>query len=611
MQLSAILPVFNYHGVPSQARSRVIIPVEHQLATLSMPEPWVRGAMLIRCNSLLRGHSAVRLNVTRILISLLQHDVIPLVPIRGSISASGDLCPLSYLAGTLEGNPDVRCWTGPPTARKLIPADEALQQLNIKPVVFRPKEALGLLNGTAVSAAVATLAQHQADHLIMLAQVATAMGVEAIQGRIGSFAPFIANIRPHSGQIEVAGNIKAFLSGTSLATRDEDEKVWDGHLRQDRYSLRTVSQWLGPYIEDLTLARKQLGIELNSTTDNPLIDIHGEKVHHGGNFQAVTATSSTEKARLAIQMIGKMVFAQSSELLNVHQNNGLPPNLAADEPSLSFTMKGVDINMAAYMSELAFLANPVSSHVQSAEMDNQSLNSLALISARYTHMSLDVLSLMLSAHLYSLCQALDLRAMNSQFIKLLKSGIKSQTKKAFKQIILSTELGAWHQAIWKATEHALESTITRDSSDRFIEVAKLLQPVLLEKLEFSGNTCSDSMLKLVFTWTSKVAESARNLFIENRLRYMENPDATPYLGAASKRIYQFIRNDLKVPFHQGLVDHPTFNHNGEDRSKLKIIGSQISIIHEALQDERLVQPVMECFKDVANEPERLACKAKL
>jgi len=226
---------------------------------------------------------------------------------------------------------------------------------------------------------------------MLLAQVATAMGVEALLGTAESFDAFFAAVRSHNGQKEVAENITAFLKGSQLVRNPDNSQEsgttsGNGKLRQDRYALRTASQWLGPYVEDLSLARQQLETELNATTDNPIFDVAERKVLHGGNFQAVAVTSSTEKTRLAVQMIGKMIFAQSSELLDNHKNNGLPPNLAVDEPSLSFTMKGVDINMAAYMSELAHLANPVSSHVQSAEMHNQAINSLALVSTRYTHM---------------------------------------------------------------------------------------------------------------------------------------------------------------------------------------------------------------------------------
>lgn len=596
MQLSAVLPVFNHQtqvvGLPND---RSLYSNGDPLAILSMPEAWVRGAMLVRCNSLLRGHSAVRLSVIQALLTLLQNDVVPLVPLRGSISASGDLCPLSYLAGALAGNPDVHVWTGLPSARRLITSDVALRQLKLDPVVFGPKETLGVLNGTAVSASVASLAQHQADHLIIFAQILTAMGVEALLGRVESFDPFIAEVRPHKGQMEVAQNVKSFLRGSLLAREEEEENFSGGHLRQDRYALRTASQWMGPYVEDLILARQQLETELNSTTDNPLFDSSTRKVHHAGNFQAVAVTSSTEKTRLAVQMIGKMIFAQSTELLDVHQNNGLPPNLAADEPSLSYTLKGVDINMASYMSELAFLANPVSSHVQSAEMTNQAINSLALISARYTNMALDVLSLMLSAYLYSLCQALDLRAMNARFVSALKPAIEKLTSSTFAEVLDYTEMVSATSSIWKGIENAISSTTTKDSSDRFAAVAKSVQPLLIDALENSNN--APNALLLIKNWTEKAAAISKSIFLANRTTYLANPDAAPFLGVASKRLYKFVRCELRVPFHRGLIDHPTFGHAMEGQLKLKNTGSQISIIYEALRDERLMEPIMGCMKD--------------
>lgn len=124
-----------------------------------MPEEWVRGTMLVRCKSLLAGHSAVCFEIVELLMSLLNNDMIPLVPLRGSISASGDLQPLSYIAGVLEGNPDCYVWTKcDKGGRILIPADVALKQLVCKSITFGPKEALAVLNGTAVSTAVAALA---------------------------------------------------------------------------------------------------------------------------------------------------------------------------------------------------------------------------------------------------------------------------------------------------------------------------------------------------------------------------------------------------------------------------------------------------------------------
>lgn len=389
MQLCAVLPVAENIASPSH---QVTLSDWSAISKLSMPEEWVRAAMVVRCNSVLRGHSAVRLEVIQAIINLLEHNLIPLVPLRGSISASGDLCPLSYIAGVLEGNPDVKVWSGSKNERKLIPANEALQQVGLGSVDFGPKEILGLINGTAFSAGIASLAQHHADLLVLLAQVLTAMGVEALLGALDSFDPFIAAVRPHRGQIEVARNINAFLDGSDFIRTSKHHGCGDG-LRQDRYALRTSSQWLGPVLEDMSLAREQIEVELNSTTDNPLINVAEQHCHHGGNFQASSVASSTEKTRIGLEKIGKMLFAQSAELLDSRLAYNLPPNLAADEPSLSYTLKGVDINMAAYYSELAFLANPVSNHVQTAEMSNQPLNSLALISARYTHIAVDISTL--------------------------------------------------------------------------------------------------------------------------------------------------------------------------------------------------------------------------
>ncbi|KAH8797158.1 L-Aspartase-like protein, partial [Xylogone sp. PMI_703] len=311
----------------------------------SMPEAWVRAATVVRCNTLVRGHSAVRYRAIRMLELLLNEDCVPVVPLRGSISASGDLSPLSYIAGVLEGNPKLSVWIGSEegSSRTLISADQALQRLGLDPISFGPKEALGMINGTAVSAAVGALALHEAQQLAILSQVLTTMSVEALAGTAESFDPFLAGVRPHRGQTEAAHHITGFLHGSRLAKpRISSANLEDSDsdaLWQDRYPLRTSTQWMGPLLEDLVLAHEQITIELNSTTDNPVIDVQGERVIHGGNFQAVAVTSAMEKVRYALQMMGRMLFAQSTEIMNPSMSNGLPPNLVFDEPSVSYCFK--------------------------------------------------------------------------------------------------------------------------------------------------------------------------------------------------------------------------------------------------------------------------------
>lgn len=398
---------------------RIVLPLDDPIAATCMPEAWVRVAILIRINSLAHGHSGVRPVLVERMVGLLTEDIVPRVPLRGSISASGDLSPLSYIGGALQGKPSITVWAGDRHAgrRRIVTAKVALAEASINPIKLIAKEGLAIVNGTAFSAAVGALALHDAHHLAVLSQVLTAMSMEALHGAGESFDPFFAAVRPHPGQIESSRNIFCFLGGSRLINRDDHLEA--GSLVQDRYSLRTASQWLGPLLEDLLLAHTQMTTECNSVTDNPLIDTEAARILQGGNFQASAVTSAMEKTRLALQSIGRMLFIQCTELMNPTLNRGLPPNLVADEPSESFLMKGLDNMTAALQSELGFLSNPVGSHVQTAEMGNQALNSLALISARYTHIALDVLSQLASAHLFALCQALDLRVMHIRFLEAL------------------------------------------------------------------------------------------------------------------------------------------------------------------------------------------------
>lgn len=421
------------------------MPADDTDSTACMPEAWVRASMLIRINSLSGGHSGVRPILIKNMVELLRRGITPRIPLRGSISASGDLMPLSYIGGTLEGKKSITVWAGSGSNRHVMSAAEALSKTGLNPIKLGPKEGLAIINGTAVSAGVGALAINDANKLSILSQALTAMSVEALQGTTESFDPFFDSVRPHPGQREAARNIRRFLSGSGLA-QDKDGSA-AGSLRQDRYSIRTAPQWLGPVLEDLELATRQVTIECNSVTDNPLMDIDPEnlentRILHGGNFQARAITSAMEKTRLALQTIGRMIFAQCAEIIDPKMNYGLPPSLVCDEPSESFLFKPIDIAIAALQSELGFLSNPAGNHVQSAEMGNQSLNSLALISARYTHVALDVLSQLMSYHILVLCQALDLRAMHFKFLEGFKPTFDDLVSSNFGSIVrgISTEI---------------------------------------------------------------------------------------------------------------------------------------------------------------------------
>ncbi|KAM5543889.1 hypothetical protein V8D89_002506 [Ganoderma adspersum] len=579
------------------------LPLLDPLTSTSMPESWVRGAILIRMNSLIRGHSGVRWELIERMGALLRENVIPLVPLRGSISASGDLSPLSYIAGLLIGNPSIRVFEGPstPFGRRIVSSREALSTHHIEPITLASKEHLGILNGTAFSASVGALATHEAVHLSLLAQVCTAMCTEAMLGARGSFAPFLhAVTRPHPGQVEVAETIADLLEGSQFAVTAEEEKHISadiGELRQDRYPLRTSAQFLGPQVEDILSAFAAITIECNSTTDNPLIDGETGEVHHGGNFQAMSVTNAMEKTRLALHHVGKLLFAQFTELLNPAMNRGLPPSLAATDPSHNYFAKGIDIHAAAYVGELGHLANPVSTHVQSAEMHNQAVNSLALVSARATLNSLEVLSLLTASFLYVLCQALDLRALQHEFQLEADEILREELALSFGRHLSEGDLVALFAVVARQIRRSLETTSTMDAAYRMRAVAAATTTPLVDFCAGGAGAGApvDVDFSEVVAFRARLAERMTDALVRLREAYLTGAKgpapATQYLGKA-RAVYAFVRTTLGVRMHGVENLHDFKDGPGVEEPS---IGQDISLIHEAIRDGKMQDVVVGLF----------------
>ena len=559
-----------------------------------MPECWIRASILLRLNSLAHGASGIIYAVVERLLQLLQRDIIPRVPIRGSISASGDLSPLAYVGGVLQGKPSLSVWTGNRTngQRRVERADIALAEVCIDPIVLGAREGLALVNGTSVSSAVAALAMHEALGLAGLCQVLTAMSVEALHGTDESFDPFFGNVRPQWGQVESAQTIYAFLRDSSMVSRDQGSL--ESSLRQDRYSIRTASQWLGPAIEDMFLAYRQITTELNSATDNPLIDSHQfpPRVLHGGNFQATSITSASEKIRQAAQILGRLLFTQCTELINPATSKGLPPNLVVTEPSESFIFKGTDILIASLLSELGFLTNPIPPHVQSAEMGNQALNSLALISARYTLEALDVLAQLAAAHLVAVCQALDLRTIHARFMTLLRSDFHAMLAQDLRPYLADAEnLRTLQDACWNGFASRLDATTNLDSTVRIPGAVAHVQPVV-----FAALTPSRESFMALGCWTERAGTHALRLYHVVRDRYLQGERASDMLGCAGKKMYKYIRDDLRVP----LVGPETLKTPtpGSEEEKGITMGDLNGRVREAISDGSLYRVVADCLREV-------------
>ncbi|KAI0521699.1 phenylalanine ammonia-lyase [Xylaria bambusicola] len=561
-------------------------PSTHEyLESHAMPTSWARATILLRCNANIRGHSAMTHRVVDAMLRLIKHDIIPVIPLRGSISASGDLMPLSYVSGALQGNPDVYVrvggkWGSP----KIKTACQALKDASIEPVILGPKEGLSLINGTAASAAVASLALYEANQLAVVSQFLTALTSEALYANDEWAHPFIAAVRPHPGQIEAAQNIRTILQGSRLSYGLEQTKDrFKAGLAQERYALRSSPQWLAPQLEDLLSAERQLMTELNSTSDNPVVNVADNDIHCGANFQAASVTSAMEKTRLALQSIGKMLFSQTSEMINHDLSNGLPPNLAADDPSLSFCLKGIDVNTAAYMSELAFIANPVSNHVQSTEMHNQAINSLGLLSARQTMTAVELLSMIVANCLYTGCQGVDLRTMHRTFLVEFQGSARRFIGSLKSERSMPPEL---FDSFWKLFEETWYKSVALDIIERCDKASESFMIAITHNSDFTGHLT----VAEVVACQKSLSALALDIYQTHREGFFENQTTPDYLGQGTKVLYTFVREHLGVPLHRGLVEHPLADDpsgNVIDGRPKRTIGSWVSLIYEAVRDGSL------------------------
>jgi len=213
------------------------------------------AAMVTRANCLVKAYSGVRPDVPKVLTELINNDIIPCVPLRGSVSASGDLMPLAYIAAAMIGRVDLAV----EHSGSRITCPEAMEMAGIQPIGLGPKEGLAIINANSFAAGVSAPTLYDANLLLLLTQVCTGLSVEALRGRTESFHPVIHMCLPHVGQREIAQNMLAILKDSKLAITELDMSLPDkyGVLKQDRYSLRSSPQWLGSVAETLNDAAEE------------------------------------------------------------------------------------------------------------------------------------------------------------------------------------------------------------------------------------------------------------------------------------------------------------------------------------------------------------------
>ena len=383
----------------------------------------VRAMMLVRANTLAKGHSGIRLATLERLLALLERGVHPIVPRQGSLGASGDLAPLAHVALVLIGEGEAE-YEG-----ERLPGREALRRAGLEPVTLEAKEGLALTNGTALMAGLGALLVVEAERAALVADIAGCLSLEALYGTTVAFDPRIHAVRPHPRQVECAERLRRLLAGSTFvrnaqrftdyelrftnspasSTPQGDELPFDP---QDAYTLRCIPQVHGACHDAIKYARWVVDIELNSATDNPLIffDETGEpECLSGGNFHGEPLAIAFDYLGLALTELGNMAERRLTRLTDGSSNRHVLPDFLTQHGGLNSGFMLTQYTAAALASENKSLVHPASADTipTSANMEDHVSNGPA--AARQARRILRNLNYILAIELFAAAQGIDFR----------------------------------------------------------------------------------------------------------------------------------------------------------------------------------------------------------
>lgn len=391
-----------------------------------LPEEVVRAMMLLRINTLAHGHSGVRLKVVETFIEMLNKNILPLVPEKGSVGSSGDLAPLAHIALGLIGEGEVM-FEG---KRQL--AEKVLAQAKIQPMKLEAKEGLALVNGTQLMTALGALVVYDAESLAKHADIVAAMSTDVMRGTIRHAHPGVHQLRPFVGQKLVAENIWKLM---------RKSKILESHKGcgqvQDAYSMRCVPQVHGASRDTIVYARQMVEIEMNSVTDNPLIFPEEDDILNGGNFHGQPVALVMDFLGIALAEYANIAERRIARLVDCHLSEGLPPFLVKNG-GVNSGMMIAQYTAASLVSENKVLAHPASVDSIPTSANKEDHVSMGTIGARKCREILKNTVNVIAIELMCAAQALDFRRplKSSKGLEVVFKVVRKSVPKLIKDRVL-------------------------------------------------------------------------------------------------------------------------------------------------------------------------------
>jgi histidine ammonia-lyase len=426
-----------------------------------LPDIVVRSLMIARLNTFMKGYSGIHPEVLILLQQFINRKINPVIPEHGGVGASGDLVQLAHLALVLIGEGEVS-YEG-----KIQETDKVMKDTDLTPISVHIREGLALINGTSCMSGIGILNVLKAKQLLDWSIMSSAMINEVVETYDDHYSYELNKVKLHKGQNEITKKLQKILSG-SLLVRKREDHLYNGNNNsneifsrkiQEYYSIRCITQILGPILDTITNAENVLINEVNSVNDNPIIDHENKIVYHGGNFHGDYVALEMDKLKIAVTKLSMLSERQLNFLMNNKLNNKLPPFVNLGTLGLNLGLQGVQFTATSTVAENQSLSTPVYIHSIPSNNDNQDIVSMGTNAALMTMKVIENSYEVLAIELISLLQAIDYLGYADK--------LSEKTKRAYtelrKIVPKFIEDSAKYKDIQNIKEYILENKLNLDN----------------------------------------------------------------------------------------------------------------------------------------------------